>query len=60
MAKSQWRGARTRKMGMGGENNLPGADVASVILAEQSASNATQVVARSSGFRPMKIVDRPP
>ncbi|KYQ55186.1 hypothetical protein ALC60_05811 [Trachymyrmex zeteki] len=37
-------------MGMGGENNLPGAGVAGVILAEQLASNATQVVARRSGF----------
>ncbi|KYN01554.1 hypothetical protein ALC62_07736 [Cyphomyrmex costatus] len=42
-------------MGMGGENNLPGAGVAGVILAEQSASNATQVVACRSGFCPVKI-----
>jgi len=48
------------KMGMGGENNLPGAGVAGVILAEQSASNATQVVARRSRFCPVKIVNCPP
>lgn len=47
-----------RKAG-GRENNVAGPDAACVILAEQSAPNATRVVA-DSGFRPVKMVDRLP
>lgn len=44
----------------GEENNVPGAGVACVILAQQSAPNATRVVGLSVFLRPVKMVDCPP